>query len=480
MNSKLLILLLLGTLLEVQAQTFSDFLARVNSAPMNERPAIVDSFLQAVPGFPFIESTNQVHYLYSGEANSAAVAGDANLWNPGTSPMNRIAGTTLWYHSRIFESDARLDYKFVLNGSNWILDPRNPYTVTGGFGPNSELRMPDFVQPVEIEYYSEITHGALRDTMFASQFMGNTRRVRVYAPAGFDPEGNCYPLLLVHDGLEYISLARTERILDYLIHHQMIEPLVAVFVPPVNRTAEYAGDLQDEFGRFITEELLPWVDSEYNTCADPNRRGTAGASNGGNIALWLAVTYPETFGLVAAQSPNVQPSITDTLLANPDLELQFYVDWGTYDIPVLIPLGENLVQILQNQGFEHFNQVHHDGHSWGNWRAHLDEALIFLYPPRSAADPHPSALVGSPELAQNYPNPFNPVTNISFSLDRRRFVELTIFDIQGRMLDTLARGIYESGKHDFVFDGSDLVSGIYFARLTAGQRSQTVKLILLK
>ncbi len=475
------VLLLLFTLANlVSAQTFSDFLSRVNSAPAQERPAIVDSFLQAVPGFPFIEPTYQVHYLYFGAANSVTIPGDANQWNPSSFPMNRISSTDLWYHSRYFESDARLDYKFVLNNSNWILDPRNPYTVNGGFGPNSELRMPDFVQPPEIEFYPEIAHGALRDSVFFSQHMGNSRRVRIYTPPAYDPDGDCYPLLVVHDGLEYISLARTERILDYLIHHNQIQPLIAVFVPPVNRTEEYAGNLQQNFGRFITEELLPWVDDAYNTCAVPAKRGTAGASNGGNIALWLGVTYPEVFGLVGAQSSNVQSSISNTLAANADLGLKFYLDIGSYDIGVLIPLVQNLHQILQNQGYPVFYQLHHDGHSWGNWRAHLDECLTYLYPSETFVDPATAPVIRTTQLAQNYPNPFNPSTKIFFTLEHRQRARLTVFDIQGRTVDTLANGVLESGNYEFVFNGADFPSGVYFARLTTGSDSQTIKMMLLK
>ncbi|MCB9367213.1 MAG: T9SS type A sorting domain-containing protein [Calditrichaeota bacterium] len=478
------LLLSLATLLSLSSlslgQTFSAFLSRVNSVPNDQRPAIVDSFLQAVPGFPYIEETNQVHFLYLGEATSVTIPGDANQWNPNSFAMNRISGTDLWYHSRFFESDARLDYKFVLNNTNWILDPRNPYTVVGGFGPNSELRMPDFVQPPEIEYYPGPEHGTLRDTLFHSDILGNTRRVRVFIPAIYNPFDNCLPIVLIHDGLDYLDLAHADNILDYLYFESLSRSVIAVFVPPVNRTEEYAGSLQDEFGQFITQELLPWVDSEYNTCPEPHNRGTIGASNGGNISLWLAVTYPDQFGLVGAQSPNVQSSITDSLLARDDLGLRFYVDIGTYDIPQLIPLTENLIQILNEQHYDHTSQVHHDGHSWGNWRAHLDECLIYLFPPHGDAEPSEALVPASFQLAQNFPNPFNPETKLSFTLEKRLYADLSIYDLQGRNIDTLANGILEAGKHEFAFSGAGKPSGIYFARLTAGATSQTIKMLLLK
>lgn len=480
MRAFLVISLFLVYASHASAQTFANFLSRVNSAPAPDRPAIVDSFMSAVPGFPYIEETNQVHFLYRGTANSASVAGDMNGWTPGTDNLSLIGGTDLWYFSHVFEVDARLDYKFVLNGSNWILDPRNPYTVTGGFGPNSELRMPEFVQPPEIENYPDVPVGAIRDTMFASSIMGNTRRVRVYTPEGYSESDDRYPLLVVHDGLDFINLARCDRVLNYLIHYNLIEPMIAVFVPPVNREAEYAGNLQDEFGAFLTTELLPWVDSAYRTMADPVKRGNLGASNGGNIALWLGVTYPDEFGQVVAFSSNVQESISGALSQNPDLPLRFYIDIGTYDIAQLIPLVQNLQQILQNQDYPYQYHEWHDGHSWGNWRGHIDDALRFTYPSPNDESPRPIEVPVSFELRQNYPNPFNPTTTVSFVLGHRQFVDLAVFSTTGGTVTSLARDVYETGLHEFVFGGTDLPTGTYFARLLAGVQSDTIKMILVK
>nr|MCU0407202.1 hypothetical protein [Ignavibacteriaceae bacterium] len=96
-------------------------------------------------GIPFIEDST-ANFIYLGNPNSVSVPGDFNGWSATSWPMSRISQTNFWYRSENFEMDARLDYKFVLNGSNWILDPENPHTCQGGFGPNSELSMPLYVQ----------------------------------------------------------------------------------------------------------------------------------------------------------------------------------------------------------------------------------------------------------------------------------------------------------------------------------------------
>jgi hypothetical protein len=84
------------------------------------------------------------------------------------------------------------------------------------------------------------------------------------------------------------------------------------------------------------------------------------------------------------------------------------------------------------------------------------------------------------ELQLSYPNPFNPATTIPFALPRDTKVIINIFDISGRLIDTLVDSYYPAGYHNVTFDAAGLPSGIYFARLTAGEFTQTQKLVLLK
>ncbi|MBC8276833.1 MAG: T9SS type A sorting domain-containing protein [FCB group bacterium] len=79
-----------------------------------------------------------------------------------------------------------------------------------------------------------------------------------------------------------------------------------------------------------------------------------------------------------------------------------------------------------------------------------------------------------------YPNPFNPVTTLSFDLPEAGYVSLVVYDIQGREAAALVDGQLSSGEHQAVFDGSDLASGIYFARLDNGKMQITQKLLLIK
>lgn len=83
-------------------------------------------------------------------------------------------------------------------------------------------------------------------------------------------------------------------------------------------------------------------------------------------------------------------------------------------------------------------------------------------------------------LLQNYPNPFNPSTNIRFDLPKSNNVKLVVYDAIGREISVLIDSRYEAGSYELDFDGSRLTSGVYFYKLTAGEFTQTKKMILSK
>lgn len=91
-----------------------------------------------------------------------------------------------------------------------------------------------------------------------------------------------------------------------------------------------------------------------------------------------------------------------------------------------------------------------------------------------------STLVNGFKLHDAYPNPFNPVTNITFEVGKRMNVVLNIYDITGKLVQTLFKGIKESGNYEIQFNAEKLSSGMYFYRMEADGISETKKLLLLK
>ncbi len=110
-----------------------------------------------------------------------------------------------------------------------------------------------------------------------------------------------------------------------------------------------------------------------------------------------------------------------------------------------------------------------------------DMWLVCVEGPSTAVEPNPSALHPSSfTLHPCHPNPFNPSTIASFELRVPSQVSLRVYDTAGKSVATLVDGWKPAGKHQARFDGSDLPSGIYLARMTAGDFQQTQKLVLLK
>ena len=84
------------------------------------------------------------------------------------------------------------------------------------------------------------------------------------------------------------------------------------------------------------------------------------------------------------------------------------------------------------------------------------------------------------ELGQNFPNPFNPTTTIEFSVVNAGYVTLTIYDALGGEIQTLVNQNLAPGRYGTQWNASEIPSGVYFYRLTAGLFVQTKKLVLLK
>ena len=84
------------------------------------------------------------------------------------------------------------------------------------------------------------------------------------------------------------------------------------------------------------------------------------------------------------------------------------------------------------------------------------------------------------DLSQNFPNPFNPVTNFRFAIQSSEFVNLTIFDLLGREVETLADQELPAGIYTVQWNAANYPSGIYFYKISAGKFQQTKRMVLVK
>jgi len=83
-------------------------------------------------------------------------------------------------------------------------------------------------------------------------------------------------------------------------------------------------------------------------------------------------------------------------------------------------------------------------------------------------------------LSQNYPNPFNPSTVINYELPSSNFVTLKIYDLVGKEVATLVNEKLDAGRYSVKFNGSNLASGMYFYKISAGNFTFVKKMVLIK
>lgn len=484
MKKKYLLTFILLLCYTATAQTnFLNFLTYVNSIDDPVRKtAVADSFVNAnrAAGIPLREG-NMAVFLYNSNANYIQIAGDFTSWATSVT-MSRISNTNLFYYFRSFEMNARVDYKLVVNGSNWILDPLNPRVCPGGYGPNSELAMPGYVQPWEIVRGPNLPAGNVLAFNFTSSNTNSTFAYYVYLPPGYDSTSTRrYPVVYFHDGSEYLSLAQAATILDNAIDSNKIEPVIGVFVKPNNRNDEYAGSLRNAYAAFFAQELVPFIDANYKTIPDKYKRLVLGDSYGGNISAIISWNYPGVFANCGLHSAAFQPNnyeIYNAIINGARKDIKYFSIWGTYE-----PLFTNMRNFRDtpiSKGYTITTREYPEGHSWGLWRANIMNMIAWFFPGGAVSAKDRPEMPREFKLMQNNPNPFNPETRISFTLPKSGKTTLIVYDLNGLSVAILLDRDLAAGYHSIDFRPQGLPSGIYLARLTSGKLSNTIKMVYLK
>lgn len=408
----LLALTLMSTTTAARQASFDAWLAGAHAAPVAERQAAVEALWQRTPQTPLIEGDSTAVFLYRGEAASVGLHGDMSRWDVPL-PLERIEGTDLWYRRAAFESGARLEYVFLVDtelqgfGAELagIPDPRNPHRVPSGFGPFSEVVMPAYEYP---EVFAAVRDGrtgtseGLHAHVLPAGVLPYEHEVLVYVPPD-NVGGERLPAAYFGDGRDYVEFAHVPAVLDCLIEQGEIEPLIAVFVDPPNRHVPASPNRMTEYGMnedfvtFLADELVPFVDGTYATRAEPHSRLIVGDSYGGLMAVFAAFLRSDVFGLAYSQSGyhSFQDDRLIRMVASePVAPIRLFLDVGTYETKVgsgLIPDAEadflaasrRLRQALLERGYEVEYAEYPEGHTWGNWRAHLIDGLVHFFPPQA-------------------------------------------------------------------------------------------------
>jgi predicted alpha/beta superfamily hydrolase len=253
--------------------------------------------------------------------------------------------------------------------------------------------------------------GALRThAAFPSKLLV-ARDVHVYLPPGYETDaGRSYPVLYMQDGQNVFDPGsvgkewQLDETADALIDAGQIEPLVVVAVANTkNRRDEYTptcvelempdgtlsrgGGKANLYGRFLIEELKPFVDQTYRTRVHAASTAIGGSSLGGLVSLWLALEHSEVFGGALAVSPTAwwdNNVILTKIAAMPGvLPVRIWVDIGTLEGDRAVSGARRLRDALAQKGWKLGSDLHyfeqpggeHDEISWGS---RVEGMLTFL------------------------------------------------------------------------------------------------------
>lgn len=353
----------------------------------------VDAFL-ANRSFPLVEGPN-VTFIWRGEAEGVSL----RHWIYGLETSNsltRVPNTDLFYLTLDIPSKSRVEYKYEIHrhgGSQWIEDPRNPNRARDPFGANSVVHGEGYQIPEFTRHDPEARPGFLEPFRFNSRALGGWRSGHIYLPARFR-RTRLYPLLVVHDGADYLNYASMKTVLDNLIHNLEIPDVIVAFTDSPDRLREYAND--ESHARFLTEELMPDLTRRLPILDKPQARCLMGASFGAVAAFSTAYRYPNVWGRLLLQSGSF--AFTDIGKSNRrgplfDKVVEYmnqyredpvavservFVSCGVYES--LIYENRSLVPMLDATGMQVKFVESRDGHNWENWRDRLREGLSWLFP----------------------------------------------------------------------------------------------------
>jgi enterochelin esterase family protein len=332
-------------------------------------------------------------FVYRGAAEAVRL----RLWIHGLPATQAFEqpDDDLWVLRIEVPENSRIEYKLEIardGRDQWILDPLNPLQAEDPFGANSVAQGHGYTRPAWTLRDPAAREGTLEDFVVHSAALGGERHIGVYVPARFRRTRR-YPLLIVHDGFDYLRYANLQSVLDNLIQRLEIPPLVAAFTQSPQRLEEYAG--HDGHAEFVAREIPDLLARSFPLHASAAARGLVGASFGAVASLHAAWRHPGTFGRLVLQSgsfafsdighhrrpPTFDPvaRFVNAFRRRPGLPAErMYLSCGIYES--LIYENRSLVPLLRQHGIEVRYEEVRDGHNWENWRDRMQSALTWLFP----------------------------------------------------------------------------------------------------
>ncbi|MRR31303.1 hypothetical protein EG834_13500, partial [bacterium] len=183
------------------------------------------------------------------------------------------------------------------------------------------------------------TTGTVVDRDVPSKLLAETIRIKVYLPPCYDSNDNIhYSVLYMLHGQtslddQWVRIGLLAK-MDELIAQKKVNPFLIVLPTEIRSNSDA---YQSKYGDALSEEVIPYVDQNFEVCTDRACRAIGGLSRGGNWAVHLGFSNPELFATVGAHSaPLFYGEISNILMTTTSPELAamlpvFYIDVGNKD-----------------------------------------------------------------------------------------------------------------------------------------------------
>lgn len=371
----------------------------------------LDEFWETTPQLPLVEKDSLyddyvfITFLYQNELPNKAISfemfGIYEEYRFADMKLYPLLNTGTYYRSYMIPNDLCFSYRFLV--SDTILG--KVFRTIDKFNPNRIPRDKVFgysysaldLRTNEPDYNSKslnINYGKLDTLIYNSKILGYQKDIFVYKPTGFDKNREkSYPVIYLFDSFIYLNRVEVPNILDNLISQGKIEPMVAVLINNYNdERRETELHLNYHFESFVIDELVPFVQENYNGTTNPEQTVIGGISLGGLASTFMSFNHPDIFGKVLAQSSaywrdtfrvdNYNNEIRNDWLINQFIQsekkpIKIFIDWGLQENMVL---GSNrkMARILKHKGYD-FKYIEFNGwHDWANSRKTFPNGLVYL------------------------------------------------------------------------------------------------------
>lgn len=353
---------------------------------------------------PEVNKDNTVTFrLKAANATKVEVVGDF-LSKDEKAEMKKVNNDVWEYTTPKALAPELYSYSFMMDGIK-ISDPSNVF-MSRDVVTISNLFMIDGKES-ELYKVQNVPHGSLSKVWYHSEKLNADRRITVYTPAGYETNGQRYPVLYLLHGMggdedSWSTLGRTAQILDNLIVQGKAKPMIVVMTngnsdlqaawgesptgyvtPTIELPKTTDGSFEEAF-----PEVVTFVDKAYRTIAKKESRAIAGLSMGGFHSMQISKEYPTLFnyiGLFSASArfkgrkdshiyENCEAKIKTQFAQKPAL---YWIAIGKDDF--LYEENQKFRSFLDANGFQYTYVESEGGHIWRNWRNYLCQFLPLIF-----------------------------------------------------------------------------------------------------